>query len=102
MATVERVVDGDTIVLSVDLGFRITNRDSFRLFGIDTPERGQVGWAEATAELNRLAPPGTRLIIHTSKPLQDKYGRWLAKLFAGDIDINQTLIDGGFAKVYLP
>lgn len=41
-ATLDRVVDGDTVYLVVDLGFHIQVRMSFRLLGIDTPEvRGE-------------------------------------------------------------
>lgn len=99
-ATVERIVDGDTIDLNVDLGFRVYHRDRFRLLGIDTPERGQAGWAEATAALTRMIPPGSSLIIKTATPLRDKYGRWLARLFVGTIDINQLMIDQGHAVPY--
>jgi endonuclease YncB( thermonuclease family) len=101
-ATVERIVDGDTIDLNVDVGFRIWNRDRFRLYGIDTPERGQSGWAEASAELARLIPVGSTVRIVTAKPPRDKYGRWLATIFAGDINVNEALVANGFAVVYLP
>ncbi len=47
--TVARVVDGDTLDLDVDLGFYLRSRLRFRLLGIDAPERGQPGYAEAMA-----------------------------------------------------
>ncbi|GAG20500.1 unnamed protein product, partial [marine sediment metagenome] len=37
-AKLDRVVDGDTVDLFVDLGFNICIKDRFRLLGIDTPE----------------------------------------------------------------
>ena len=37
-AIVVRIVDGDTVDLDVDLGFKTRRKDRFRLEGIDTPE----------------------------------------------------------------
>ena len=102
LAVVDRIVDGDTIDLNVDLGFRVWNRDRFRLAGIDTPERGQAGWSEATAELTRLCPIGSPVIIESQKPDRDKYGRWLVRIFVGEVDVNQAMINGGFARPYNP
>lgn len=98
-ATVERWIDGDTVELVVDLGFRMTYRDHFRLFGIDTPERGRPGSAEAKARANELAPPGTIVSASTSK--SDKYGRWLTivNLQTG-VEVNTTLVTEGHARLY--
>lgn len=101
-AIVEKIVDGDTLDLSVNLGFRIYNRDRFRLLGIDTPERGQAGWAKATAALKNLIPVGAEVIINTAKPYRDKYGRWLATIYLDGQDINAKMIADGFAKEYAP
>lgn len=108
--TVLRWVDGDTVDLRIrvvrDFGFHFkleqTFEDRFRLYGIDTPERGQAGWAEATAEAKRLAPAGSAVTIHTYKDERDKYGRWLAEVTPVDAEatINRLLVDGGFAKPY--
>ena len=40
-ATVDRVVDGDTVDFIVDLGFSVKIKIRTRLAGVDTPERGQ-------------------------------------------------------------
>lgn len=99
-AQVQRWVDGDTVDLRVDLGFKMWAETRFRLYGIDTPERGQTGWAEATAEAKRLAPEGSFVIAETYKD-GDKYGRWLALIEIEDgAVVNQKLIDGGFAVEY--
>ena len=37
--SVDRVVDGDTIDISIDLGFDLTKKERVRLAGIDTPEK---------------------------------------------------------------
>jgi micrococcal nuclease len=98
-AWVERWIDGDTVELAVDVGLHLTYRDHFRLNGIDTPERGQPGYAEAKARANELAPPGTRVAISTYK--SDKYGRWLADVHHDtETFVNQILVDEGHAKPY--
>lgn len=100
-ATVLRHVDGDTLDLSVDVGFHITVADRFRLYGVDTPERGQPGYHEATAHNERVAPAGSTVTVHTLKA-GDKYGRWLAVLFLPDgSTLNQRIMDEGLGVRYL-
>lgn len=102
-----RIVDGDTVWLEVDLGFRMKAAMDFRLYGIDSPEvvgPSKVAGLTAKAELERLLGLGP-LRVETSKA--DKYGRWLAHLFVklpdgSELDVNQSLIDGGFAVPYVP
>lgn len=103
LATVERWIDGDTVWLTVDLGFRMTMRDSFRLLGIDTPERGQDGYHEATIRATELAPVGATVRIETAKA--GKYGRWLANVFlqTGDYaerTVNDILVEEMLARPY--
>jgi micrococcal nuclease len=100
-ATVIRWVDGDTVWLEVDLGFRMKTINDFRLYGVDTPERGQPGWAEATAFVQKAAPAGTEVRIETYKD-PDKYGRWLVDISVDDdlLPINVQLIQQGLAKTY--
>lgn len=98
-AKVVRWIDGDTVELEVDLGFRLKFQDHFRLDGIDTPERGKAGAQSATARASQLAPVGSEILIQTTKG--DKYGRYLAALWP-DVGptINATLVEEGFAKPY--
>ncbi len=98
-ATVLRVVDGDTVDLTVDLGFRLTMADRFRLFGIDTPELRTPTYDAGHAACLWLENLITEeeLVIETHKPSRDKYGRWLATLFLGDVNVNTALIDAGHA-----
>ena len=90
---VDRVIDGDSIVLAIDLGNKITWRDSFRLMGIDTPERGQPGYAEATQFLTQMVENKLTLVV-THKP--DKFGRWLADLYVatdgGELHVNTMML----------
>jgi micrococcal nuclease len=48
-AKLVRCVDGDTVELDVDLGFKVTMREKFRLTGIDTPEKNSKVAAERVA-----------------------------------------------------
>lgn len=91
------VVDGDTVDLSVQVGFGITYQGRFRLARIDTPEKGQPGYLEATVELRRLLALLPLTLTVTGR---DKYGRWLAELYTGTANINDALLKGGFAKLY--
>lgn len=79
--TVKRWVDGDTLVASVDLGFYVSIKVRFRISNIDTPERGQPNFKEATTVANNIYPPDTKLIVSVKKDGgYDKYGRWLIEL----------------------
>lgn len=100
--TVEQVIDGDTVRLAIDLGNHSWWVDSFRLNGIDTPERGQIGYVEAKVQLINLLAGGVSR-IETHKP--DKYGRWLVDIYAqvdpsGELHVNRALVVDGFAKEY--
>lgn len=87
-ATPLGVVDGDTVDIRVDLGFKMNVDMRVRLYGINTPELGQAGYSEAKAFVAHWIglvdartfqnPPA--LVVKTAKP-KDKYGRWLAELF---------------------
>lgn len=103
-AIVCRVVDGDTIDLLVDVGFRMYFRDRFRLWGIDSPERGQTGWAESKAALEKKLPVDAEVLIETFHPRdrdeRDSFGRWLATIWLDGENINEWLVEQGFAEVY--
>jgi len=81
-AKVERIIDGDTMVIMVDLGFHVHKRIRARLKGIDAPERGQEGYQVALLQLSDLVNEVTdkdgniEIISHK----QGKYGRWLAEI----------------------
>jgi micrococcal nuclease len=65
-----RAVDGDTIEV---IPFTLIK---IRLLGVDTPERGQPGWSEATAEATRWLNTAVGLRISTKA--HDSFGRELA------------------------
>lgn len=109
-ATMVRWVDGDTCDVTVDLGFRIYHQMRLRLIGIDTPERGQPGYREATEFAAAIAPPGTGMLIRTYMDASDKYGRYLAQVWEWanpgvpvvTKSVNDQLLDRKLAVPYEP
>lgn len=98
-AVVVRWIDGDTVELNVDLGFRLGLVERFRLAGLDTPERGRAGSVDAWVRAKVLAPAGSEVLIVTTKA--DKYGRWLAHVYPPvGPSINDTLLEEGLAVPY--
>lgn len=122
VATVARVVDGDTVhmvltktfTLPVDFGFNIKDtvllqksaEIDFRLAGINAPEMHAPTLAAgqaAKAELIRLLGLGALRVL-TAKA--DKYGRWLATIYVKQADgtelcANDEMVKGGFAVPYM-
>lgn len=72
--SVERVVDGDTLWVDLDDG----GSEKIRLIGIDTPERGEPLYAEATDLVLNLAPVGSRIYLEIDQEERDRYARLLA------------------------
>ncbi len=64
-AVIVRVIDGDTVVAHLDLGWHtLRHGEHVRLSGIDTPERADfVHWAEAKAFVERLLPVGIEVLV---------------------------------------
>ena len=104
-ATVIRVVDGDTVWLRIDRGFREYFETSCRLYGINAPElsTGAPGQDAKGWLMERLA--GKTLYIVSNK--LDKYGRPLVTLYEPEVDtasfelsINQQMLDLNLAVAY--
>ena len=99
-ATVEHVIDGDTLV--VDIG---GVEEHVRLIGIDTPEtvapeRPVECWGpEASARTKELLPPGTALLLERDVEARDDFGRLLAYVTKVDDDtfVNLQLVEEGAA-----
>lgn len=98
------VVDGDTIDVDVDLGFRIVMRQRIRLAEVDAPERGHMLWGAARDFTDRFVRGSTEdwpLILETFKP-SDKYGRWLAHVTRADSgqSLATSMLAQGYARRY--
>lgn len=104
-AQVVRVIDGDTVVMDIDLGLNTwLRRQHIRLAGINAPEiRGEErpqGLAAMVYLIDALQDVDT-LTIRTVKDKAGKYGRYLAELFLPDgRSINQMMIKSGNARAY--
>jgi endonuclease YncB( thermonuclease family) len=89
--TVERVIDGDTIVDNNDL--------HYRLLGINTPERGEYLYLEAKKFLEENT---LNFSLTAEKKGKDRYDRELAYLYNGDKNINIEIVREGYANYYFP
>lgn len=88
--TLDRVIDGDTLDVIIDVGFRFTTRQRLRLLELDTPERGEPLWREATDQLRALVTDQP-LAVTTVK--QDSFGRWLAHVAVNGRDVSALMRD---------
>ena len=104
---VDRVVDGDTVDVVLDLGFDILFKSRVRLYGIDTPEsrtrdldekaRGKM----AGAYLKEALDNGTKVVIETKlKDSRGKYGRVLGNVVVDGVNINEAMIENSLAVAY--
>jgi|SRR5881227_1521642 len=98
-ATLPTVIDGDTFRCTVDLGFYVNVRMSCRLAGINAPDAGEGGYAEAKGRLSELLLAATTITVVSIKP--DKYaGRFDAVVFADRLNVCQQLVTEGLAVVW--
>ena len=101
--SVERVVDGDTVDVILDLGFGLFKKERVRIAGIDTPEK-----RTRNAEEKRLGYDATEyaekwfaegdIVIRTEK--DGKYGRMLGWCYKGEECFNHKIVEDGYAFEY--
>ena len=102
-AYVQKVYDGDTITVDIDLGFGIIlKKQVLRLIGIDAPELRGLEREEGIKARDELRGRilYKNVLIRTKKDKKGKYGRWLAVIFYDEKNINEWLLRRGFAKPY--
>ena len=110
---INRVVDGDTIDVTIDLGFDLTKKERVRVAGVDTPEKrtrdleekalgiDATNWLKT--KLDGAIKGDDDLIIRTELVGgMGKYGRLLGWLYIGDaeVSLNETMIEQGYAWAY--
>jgi micrococcal nuclease len=114
LARVVNIIDGDTLKLDIDLGFKVHVLETVRLAHIDTPETinyRATGLSDpAKIYIADNVPIGSYCVVEITR--QEKYGRWLADLFfcpgvSEPLEIlknprvlNDELVRQGFAKRY--
>lgn len=105
-ATVLRVVDGDTIVVSAHIWLGVNVETYVRIKGIDTPEiKGKCTLEKDLAVKAKMfveesLPVGSTVYLHSTE--HDKYGGRVVATVANDIydDIGEELIKRGLAYPY--
>ncbi len=100
-ATVFRIVDGDTIEMEIDLGFRIILRSNVRMANINAPELSTPEGPAARLFLAQYVPVKTQGVL-TSHSL-DKYGRVLGDFLpdGSQQTVSQVMVSSGHAVPYM-
>ena len=114
--SVDRVIDGDTIDVTIDLGFKVLIKERIRLYGINTPESRTRDLEEkkrgiaAKERLHKILwdaeRAGYKLAVQTEKA--GKFGRYLGVIFTINdrseepvrVNVNQQLVEEGHAVPY--
>ena len=118
VSSLEKVVDGDTIDVSIDLGFDVCTKQRVRLLGIDTPESRTRDLTEKKFGLlskkklrewclKAVASEKDDIEIQLRCPEADsrgKFGRILAEVWVSEdgewTNVNKWMCDNGFAVPY--
>ena len=110
---INKVLDGDTIDVTIDLGFDLYKKERVRIAGVDTPEKrtrdleekelgiDATNWLKE--KLDGAIAGDDDLVIRTELVGGvGKYGRLLGWLYIGDADssLNEQMIDEGYAWPY--
>jgi micrococcal nuclease len=102
--TVQRVVDGDTLHLNVDLGCDVSIHMTARLAHVNAPEMNTPQGPVAKAFVEAwIVQHGPKFIVETIKDHKEKYGRYLVvlvELGPDEMTLNNSLIDEGLAVRY--
>lgn len=112
-ATLIRVIDGDTLVIRIDLGLSASITTTVRLYGPDPAGKDAINAPELGTKEGRLSrdylvallpTDANALTVTTIKDRKEKYGRYLAVVsFIGRdmtvVNVAQRLLDGGHARL---
>lgn len=98
-AKLDRVVDGDTVVLDIDVGFDLYVKAKCRLARINSPELTTAAGVLAKHELAVMFSKLVNGECKVSVPGRDKYGRWLADIYGdnGGYCLNDLMVEKGHA-----
>ena len=107
-AILDRVIDGDTVDATIDLGFDTWKKTRIRFYGINTPEsrtrdleEKKRGLAAKDRLIEILKANDNKFVLQSYGV--GKYGRCLGELFVktlGEISVQQTLINEGHGVAY--
>ena len=114
MVKIDKVLDGDTIDVTIDLGFDLFKKERVRVAGVDTPEKrtrnleekalglDATNWLKKKLE-DTIAGDGDELTVRTELVGgTGKYGRLLGWLYINEdtISLNEQMITEGYAHAY--
>ena len=110
---IDKVLDGDTIDVTIDLGFDLYKKERVRVAGVDTPEKRTWNLEEKALgidatnwlkkEVEDVLAGDDELIVRTElHGGTGKYGRLLGWLYVGDeqVSLNEQMITQGYAHAY--
>ena len=110
---IDRVLDGDTIDVTIDLGFELYKKERVRIAGVDTPEKRTRNLEEKALgldatdwlkdKLEGAISGDDDLVIRTELVGgTGKYGRLLGWCYIGDstVSLNEQMIEEGYAHAY--
>ena len=110
---IDKVLDGDTIDVTIDLGFDLFKKERVRIAGVDTPEKRTRNLEEKELgidatnwlkdRLESTIEGDDELLIRTELVGGvGKYGRLLGWLYVGDatVSLNEQMITEGYAWEY--
>tara|TARA_R100000278_G_scaffold25516_1_gene23612 strand:- start:73 stop:543 length:471 start_codon:yes stop_codon:yes gene_type:complete len=113
VVSIDKVLDGDTIDVTIDLGFDLFKKERVRIAGVDTPEKRTRNLEEKALgidatewlkdKLEGAINGDDDLIIRTELDGGvGKYGRLLGWCYIGDatVSLNEQMIDQGYAWAY--
>lgn len=91
--SVKRVIDGDTIEAWIDMGDNTIKLMTLRFLGVNTPERGQHGYYEATEFVQQSLESALIIHVKTYQFKKGGFGRYLAEVFITDENCQYSLND---------
>ncbi len=112
--SIDKVLDGDTIDVTIDLGFDLYKKERVRIAGVDTPEKrtrdleekelgiDATNWLKKKLE-DTISGDGDELTIRTELVGgMGKYGRLLGWLYINEdlVSLNEQMIEEGYAWAY--
>ena len=115
IASVNRVVDGDTIDITINLGFDLSIKQRVRVAGVDTPEKrtsdhevekplgiDATNWLKEKLEDAKRENESLMVRTELGSSATGKYGRLLGWLYVGDqaVALNEQMIAEGYAWAY--
>ncbi len=96
--SIKKYVDGDTIDLNEGIEVLLYR---IRLLGIDTDERGQPLYREATEALEHMINNNQITLKKDPSKNLGKYGRPLRYIFVGDTNLNVEMVRLGYARAFM-